>query len=176
MIDEVTAQDNLDHMSLEVFASTSRHELNLTDEMQDIPDLFYQRQSGHYDRATNIGGGLHEAIVELSSSRARPNAHKMIMFMSDGVPNVDAGGNSVGDGAAAAMDYARQKAQEAADLGYQIYTVSVGFNADRALMQEIAAIGGGIEFYAAGNAEEYTEQLRDIFRTLGGKRPVALIE
>ena len=32
------------------------------------------------------------------------------------------------------------------------------------------------EFYAAGTPEEYTEQLEDIFRTLGGKRPVALIE
>ena len=44
------------------------------------------------------------------------------------------------------------------------------------LMQEIATIGGGQEFYAVGNPEEYTEQLELIFRSLGGERPVALIE
>ena len=37
-------------------------------------------------------------------------------------------------------------------------------------------IGRGQEFYAVGSPEEYTEQLQDIFRAIGGKRPVALIE
>ena len=45
-----------------------------------------------------------------------------------------------------------------------------------ALIQEIAAIRHRQELYAAGNPEEYTEQLEAIFRALGGKRSVALIE
>jgi hypothetical protein len=43
-------------------------------------------------------------------------------------------------------------------------------------MQTIAAKAHGQEFFASGSPEEYTEQLEDIFRALGGKRPVALIE
>jgi hypothetical protein len=43
-------------------------------------------------------------------------------------------------------------------------------------MQEMAAVANGQEFQAAGTPEEYTEELEAIFRTLGGKRPVALIE
>jgi len=67
-------------------------------------------------------------------------------------------------------------AQMAADEGFRVYTVSVGYNVDRELLQEIATIGNGQEFYAAGNPDEYTDQLEMIFRALGGKRPVALIE
>ncbi len=176
MIEVITEQDSLDRLSMEIFATTSRHEINLTDDLQMIADTLYARQAGHYDSTTNIGGGLHQAIVELSSARARPNAKKVIIILSDGLPNIDESGNYVGDGAWAATDWALRQAQEAADMGCTIHTISVGSNADRTLMQEIAAIGGGTEFYAGGNPEEYTEQLRDIFRTLGGKRPVQLIQ
>lgn len=176
LIDVLTEQDTLDHLSMEVFATSSRHEINLTDDLQSIPDTLYARQAGHYDSTTNIGGGLHQAISELSSGRARPNAKKVILLLSDGLPNIDESGNYVGDGAFAATDWALRQAQEAADMGCTIHTISVGSAADRTLMQEIAAIGGGTEFYAAGNPEEYSEQLRDIFRTLGGKRPVQLIQ
>ncbi len=176
MIDVIDSLDNLDRVSLEIFATTSRHEVDLTDQLQSIPTVLYQRQSGHYDRATNIGGGLSRAISELTSSRARSTTRKVIVLMSDGVANIDENGNSVGDGAPAARDYARDMAQLAADHDMRIYTVSVGYNVDRPLMQEIATIGGGQEFYAVGNPEEYTEQLELIFRSLGGERPVALIE
>ena len=176
MMDTISEQDTMDHVSLEVFASTARHERNLTDILQNVPDRMYQLQSGHYDRATNIGGGIAMAIGELQSSRARSNAHKVIVLMSDGVPNILPDGTSTYDGDPAAMQYARDQAQLAYDAGFRIYCVSVGYNVDRVLMQEIAAIGGGQEFYAAGNPEEYTEELEDIFRSLGGKRPVALIE
>ena len=66
--------------------------------------------------------------------------------------------------------------RHANDLGYRIYTVSVGYNVDRALMQEIAAIGHGQEYYAVGSPEDYTEQLQIIFRMLGGQRQAVLIE
>lgn len=176
MVDVIVALESLDHASLEVFATTVHHEVDLTDCLQSLPDRLYQMQTGHYDRCTNIGGGLAQAIAELQSARARPNAHKVILLMSDGVANIDENGNYVGDGSQAARDYATHQAEVAADLGIRIYTISVGYNVDRPLMQEIASIGRGQEFYAAGNPEEYTEQLETIFRTLGGKRPVALIE
>ena len=173
MVDVITALDSLDHISLEIFATVARHQVNLSDDLQAVPDVLYDRQSGHWDRCTNIGGGLQEAIDELKSSRARGASAKVIVLMSDGVANIDENG---GGNTQAARDYALAKAEEAADEGYRIYCVSVGYSVDRELMQAMATIGHGQEFYAVGSPEEYTEQLETIFRTLGGKRPVALIE
>ena len=173
MIDVIAALDSLDHVSLEIFAQTARHEIDLTDDLQTVPDRLYRMQAGHYDRYTNIGGGLGQAIAELQSGRARGNAHKVIVLMSDGVANINENNSYDESGA---RQYALDRAEAAADLGFRIYTVSVGYGVDRPLMQEIAAIGEGQEFYAVGTPEEYTEQLQAIFRALGGKRSVALIE
>lgn len=174
MSDVIASLESLDHISLEIFATDARHEVNMSADLQAVPDVLYERQSGHYNRCTCHGCGLAQAMAELQSDRGRPNAHKAIMLMSDGKANVDEDGG-YGD-TQAARDFAIEQAEQAADLGYRIYTISVGYEVDRELMQEIAAIGHGQEFYAAGNPEEYTEQLEEIFRTLGGKRPVALIE
>lgn len=176
MTEVIIANETMDQMSLEVFASTGKHELGLTDGYQTIPDTLYERQSGHYDRTTNIGAGLQRAIEELTSERARKASSKVIVLMSDGVPNCDEWGNYYYDGAPQAVNYAYDQAEEAADHGFRIYCVSVGVGVDRTVMQEIADIGRGVEFYAAGTPAEYTTQLETIFRTLGGARPVALIE
>ena len=178
MIEELEALDSLDHASLQIFGKTTREEVDLTEDMFLVRDRLYEMQTGHYDRYTNLGGGLEQAIntFEKPDSLARPTAHKVIMLMSDGCPNVDAYGNVVGTGSYEATEYARQQAQLAADQDYRIYTVSVGYGADRALLQEIAEIGDGEEFYAAGDPATYAEQLQAIFHTLGGRRPVALIE
>ena len=119
-------------------------------------------QAKHYDNSTNIGEGLEQAINELTSSRARDHARPVIVLMSDGANKKGPNPLTV--------------AQQAVDLGIRIYTVSVGFGADRDLMQQIADMSGGREFYAAGTPEEYTAQLQDIFYTIGGLGYAALIE
>ncbi len=144
---------SFDQMSLEVFATTARHEIDLTDDRQSVPDRLYLMQPKYYDSSTNIGGGLQEALNELSSIRARDNARPMIVLMSDGVSN--AGPNAI------------TVAQQAVDAGIPVYTISVGTEADRSVMQEIAEMTGGQEFYAHGTGAQYTEQLRSIFRTIG---------
>lgn len=176
MVDELSNQSGKDHLSLEVFATTALHEVNLTNNYQQIANTLYARQAGHYDQTTNIGGGLSQAISELKSGRARENARKIIIVLSDGVPNIDQAGVYVGDGASGAMEYCRVMAQQAAAEGFTVHTVSVGSYADRGIMQEIAQIGGGIEFYAAGNPDEYKDELETIFRSLGGNHLVQLIE
>lgn len=174
MVDTITEEAPLDRMSLEIFASTAKHEISLTDNLQLIADRLYDMQAGHYDGNTAISAGLVSAMSELQSESARPNASKLIVLMSDGVPNSDENGNVVSS--AAGRSLALDRAQQAVDLGFTVYCVSVGYLVDRPLMQQMAAIGRGQEFYAAGNPQEYMEQLEDIFRQLGGKRPVALIE
>ena len=173
MMSVITENDSLDNVGLGIFATDEHMEHGLTASVQDIPNRLYEMQAGHYNTYTNIGGGIDQAIEQLGGEAARRNASKVIVLMSDGVPNIDQYGNY---DPAAARAWAVERARAAAAAGYTIYTVSVGYNADRALMQEIAHIGRGQEFYAAGSPEEYTNQLSEIFRSLGGKRPVALIE
>jgi hypothetical protein len=173
MMDVISSTDSLDHASLHVFATDARDEVELTDNLQQIPEVLYARQAAHYSPSTNIGEGLRLGIAELESARARPNARKLIVLMSDGVPNVGENGKS---GEADGIAWAITQAERARDKNISVVCISVGYGVDRAVMQQIAAIANGQEYYAAGNPEEYTEELQNIFRTLGGKRPVALIE
>lgn len=176
MTDVIVGMESIDHMSLEIFATSNNHEVDLTDKLQDVPDRLYGMQAGHYDTSTNIGGGLSEAIQELQSPRARRAAAKVIVLMSDGKPNVDENGRYVGDSAPAARDWAVSQAELARDRGMKVYTIGVGSDADDVLMTEIASLAHGQYFKAEGTPDEYADQLQMIFRTLGGQRPVALIE
>jgi len=151
-----------DQMSLSVFGSTGHHEINLTSNLQAVADRLYDMQPNHYDNSTNIGDGLQLAIDELTSPRARSNAHKIIVLMSDGAHTVGSDPLVV--------------AEQAVDLGIRIYSISVGYIADRDLMIELAEMTGGQEFYASGTPAEYTVQLRDIFRTIGGLGYALLIQ
>jgi hypothetical protein len=151
-----------DHMSLEIFASTARHEVDLTSDRQSIADRLYAMQPNHYDNSTNIGSGLQSAIAELTSTRARDDAQKIIVLMSDGASTMGPDPESV--------------AETANDLGIKIYAISVGYIADRATMQAVAAATGGQEFFAQGTPAQYTAQLQDIFRTIGGLGSATLVE
>ncbi|MBW7905193.1 MAG: VWA domain-containing protein [Phycisphaerae bacterium] len=173
MVDVISAEDTLDHISLHVFGTDAKDEVLLTANLQSVADTLYERQAAHYNPNTNIGEGLRLGIMELESARARPNARKMIVLMSDGVPNVGENGKS---GEANGIAWAYAQAEKARDKNISIVCISVGYGVDRTIMQQIATIANGQEYYAAGNPEEYTEQLQAIFRTLGGKRPVALVE
>lgn len=153
---------SFDNLSLEVFATTARHEMDLSDNRQATADRLYAMQPNYYDASTNIGAGLQQGINELTGPRARENAEKMVVLLSDGASNTGPDPLSV--------------AQDAADLGIRVYTISVGYGADRALMQQIAAITNGEEFYAQGTPEQYTAQLRLIFRNIGGLGYAVLIE
>ncbi|MBK9121377.1 MAG: VWA domain-containing protein [Phycisphaerales bacterium] len=193
LADVIDSLESLDQLSLEVYGRYAAHEIDLTDDLYRVPNRLYQRQTAHYDTTTNIGGGMYHAIASLLySETARRASSKIMVLMSDGLPNEqDTRGSlslidqmdppagspqSWGSGGSAPSDYALAMARIAANNKIRIFTVSVGSGSDRSLMQSIAAIGGGQEFYADGTPEEYTKQLEDIFRSLGGKRPVALIE
>jgi len=153
---------SFDHMSLEIFASTARHEIDLSGDRQAVADRLYEMQPNHYDNSTNIGAGLQMGIDELTGPRAREDAKKIIVLMSDGASTIGPDPESV--------------AQDAADLGITVYAISVGYIADRDTMIAIAEITGGEEFYAVGTPEEYTAELQVIFRTIAGLGFAQLIE
>lgn len=173
MMDVMLALGTDDHASLEVFGQTARHEINLTNDFQQVSGRLNQMQAAHYDRNTNMGGGIQKAIEELSSVRARSSTRKVIIVMTDGMADVAEDGSFSYSGGAA---YALAKAQEAADKGFRIFAVSVGSEPNLAFMDQLAAIGHGEHFHAEGSIETYSAQLDAIFATLGGRRPVQLVE
>jgi uncharacterized protein YegL len=176
MVDEITALDSRDQMSLEIFGTTAKHEMNLSETLSAVSSRLFQMQVAHYDGNTNMGAGLQTALTELGSTRARAAAAKVIMLMSDGKPNIDASGHFTSGGSTAIDNWVKSLAQQAADRNMRLYTISVGADADQDLMGSLATIGRGEHFHAEGTPAEYADQLDQIFRTLGGRRPVQLIQ
>lgn len=169
--------DNLntdDQVSLEIYATTARHEMDLTQDFAAVASHLDGMQAGHYDVWTNMGGGITRANEELSSERARSAVEKVIFLLTDGYANVNADGNT--NDYPGGKAYARQQADAAVDLGIRIFCISVGSHADTDLMAEIAETGSGQHFHAEGTIDQYRAQLEEIFRTLGGQRTVKLID
>lgn len=174
MVDFIDELDTDDQLSLEIYGTVARHEVDLTLDIQQVKDRLDELQAGHYDGWTNMGGGLERSIEELSSVRARHASKKMIILLTDGYANVDENGN-VGD-YTGGPSYALNQAQAAATAGFRIFAVSVGAASNVDLMDQVAEIGQGEHFHAEGSIEEYSDELEDIFGRLGAKRPVELIE
>ena len=175
MMEVIVALETDDQASLEIYGTTARHEVDLTQDYFAVSNRLNEMQGAHYDSWTNMGGGIEKGIQELSSARARGNSIKVIILLTDGCANVTESGNAGYQYEAEARQYATDQAQEAADAGMRIYTVSVGSGADQPIMQQIAEIGHGEHFHAEGSIEEYSAQLDTIFAKLGGTRPVELI-
>jgi len=140
-------------------------------------------QAGHYDGWTNMGGGLEAGIEMITTSPARPMAHKMIVLLTDGNANINPDGEWPSGSWAdqqqileEARDYVTDQAAIAADNRIRVFAVSVGAYADAGLMEEVAAITNGEHLEAtSGDIATYADQLEEIFARLGGKRPVELI-
>ena len=174
MANVVSLLDGDDMLSLEYYDRWGHHRENLTYDYQAVADSLDQMQAGQDGLYTNMGDGIQHAISELTSPRARPNAVKIMVLLTDGQANVnESGGYTDYYGG---REWALDSAGEAVAQGIRIHCVSVGVGADRGLMQQIASHGAGSEFYAGGSIEDYTAQLREIFYTLGGASPVVLIE
>ena len=189
MIDTIVELETQDHCSLEIFGTTSKHEVNLTipaggetlaEALQVVPDTLYQRQAAHYNGTTNIGAGINQGITELTSVRARSAAAKVLIMLTDGKPNIDSSGNYVYDNAPSVISWCTNRADAAKTQGITVYTVGVGADVNPTLLESLATRP---EYYfyadsAPGPSGEpmYVEELKEIFQTLGGRRPVRLIQ
>ncbi len=163
----------------------------ITDDYNAIDTIQRHKQAGHYGDTTNIGGGLTDAI-NLLQDHGRYGARPTIILMTDGNANVhdpsyslppDWNWNSVtdfdGDGTAdySTSDpdamYAIGRAKEAADLGIRVHSLGVGANADTALLQAIAHIGGGIYIEVPGgtSVSQMENEVRAAFREIAAKLP-----
>lgn len=191
MIDEIIALETQDHVSLETFGQYGIHRLDLTspknneslaDLLQEIPSTLNGFQAGHDTSITNIGGGMEKAIEELTSDRARVAASKVIVLLTDGKPNVNSNNQSVGNNHPSALGWAEDQADAAKEARITVFTVGVGGDVDEDLLSDMAS--SAENYYYADNAPDpdngnqplYVNQLKQIFQTLGGKRPVRLIQ
>ncbi|MBN2561493.1 MAG: VWA domain-containing protein [Phycisphaerae bacterium] len=191
MVDVIVGLETQDHLSLEAFAQYGYHlhdlvepdspEL-LADALQEIPDTLNGYQAGHYTSVTNIGAGFQEAIEELTSERVRTSAAKVIILLTDGKPNVNQWGNYVGNDNPQAISWAEDSAAEAKALGMTVYSIGVGADVNEELCLEIASSVDN--YFFADNTPDpenggrpmYVTDLEQIFQTLGGRRPVRLIQ
>jgi len=145
-------------------------ESGLTADMQLVEDISRQRQAGHYDVYTNIGGGMQVAREELEQN-ARTGAFKLIVLMTDGIANRPSNTST-------AKQFALDEANLAAGADIPVVTISLGANADTDLMQQIADITGGVHFNIPGGqtVAQYEEQLKDVFKQVADDRPLKLVQ
>lgn len=165
-----------DHIGLAVYNSSSGYgklEQGLTPNFGIIGTLSRERQSNHYHSMTNIAAGLDTARNELVNN-GRPNVVRRIVLMTDGVPTWP-------DNESYARNLAIQAAQDCADEGIQVATISLGSGADVPLMAQIADMTAGgaapIKFVVEGGRPiaEIEQELRDVFQWVASARPLRLV-
>ncbi len=140
--------------------------LPLTD---NLNDLLLEIGSYIPVSMTNTGKGMKLAIDELLSERAQDNANKVMVLMTDGLPNQyyneTTGSCPIGEySVPKSKEYAIQMAQRAKDNNIMIYSIGFGSDADTDLLKNIAAITGGKYYYApTGN------QLKEIYEAIASQ-------
>ena len=165
----------------------------LSTRYQDINTIQMHKQAGHYSSNTATGEGIIEG-TQLLSSNGRYGAQKVILLMTDGIPNISPSGFSLpsdwnwnalldydGNGSAdyttsnTSAQYALYQAKLAADQDIMIHTLCVGAGADTALLKAIAKISGGYDIVVPAGTSVAAQELllREAFGVLAGQVPPA---
>lgn len=169
-LQNVEAEDKIGFVSYTFTDSSgAKLESGLTTNLEQIRTLKTQRQAGHYTGATNIGAGMAKARAELVAN-ARPKAFRMMVLMTDGLPNLPSDVTT-------ATNYVKSEVALAKQNNIKILAISVGAGADTSLMQYIADETGGIHFNVPGgqSVAAYTAQLQEVFRKVASSRPLKLV-
>jgi Mg-chelatase subunit ChlD len=164
-LNDVEQQGQDDRVGLCVYTSgngTAELELELTYDFDQIDTTSRHRQAAHYALEANIGDGIRRAREHLEAD-AREGASKVIVLITDGDANLPA---------PQPADYALNQAQLAANSGIEILTISLGADADRDLMAEIAGLTSGIHFDVPGGqtVAEYQWDLMDVYARIARHR------
>ncbi|MCK9485507.1 MAG: VWA domain-containing protein [Dehalococcoidia bacterium] len=104
--------------------------------------------------STNIGAALLLARGQLTGASAQTDAAKIIVLLTDGIPNLPTNTTQ-------GQNYAQQQAQLAADAGIRIYVIGLGDGVDHTFLQQIASIGSGVYLDAPEPSD-----LQAAFRTI----------
>ncbi|QDS97771.1 vWA domain-containing protein [Adhaeretor mobilis] len=157
-LDMMDQSPQIEHLSLTTYATSATRESELGSDYASIASALDGYSNNLEAGGTNVGDGIYEAINALSAAaHNRPWAVKVIVLMSDGQHNL--GTDPV---------YA---AQDAADQGITVYTVTFSQEADQGRMQTVASEGSGLHFHAETDAD-----LRDAFREIAKSLPTLLVQ
>jgi len=175
-MDYIREVDTNDRVSLVVYDALDGNaivETGLTTNLDLVPQITRQRQAGHYHDYTNIGAGMQKARQELIA-HGRENAFKMIILMTDGNANWYNGSYNE----SAAKNQVLSEAQADATLRYPVVAISLGAEADTALMAQVAEITQSRHFNVPGGAVlgDYREGLMQVFREIADARPLKLVQ
>ena len=163
----------------------------ITSNFADINAIQRHRQAGHYNLYTAMGDGIYEGR-SLLQQHSRYGAKPTLLIMTDGQANRSPSGWSApadwnwaaltdfdGDGDAdytttdVHKKYSFYQAREAINAGFTIHTLTVGADADRALMQAIAFAGNGVWVDVPGGSsvQEMESQMFAAFAQIAAKLP-----
>jgi Mg-chelatase subunit ChlD len=136
-----------------------------------VSSIVRARQAGHYYGGTNISAGMTKGRTELQNN-ARTGAKKMMILMTDGEANMPTG-NPTTDKAKCITE-----ANLLAAAKIPCVTITVGADADSALMQQIADITGGAYFQVPGGqtVAAVKTQLEAVFAQVAADRPLKLVQ
>jgi hypothetical protein len=167
----------------------------ITVDYEAVVNLMKYRQANEYSSATNMGGGMKDAMWLLDNHK-RDGARPTILLMTDGNTNtIDEGTDTSlpvgwdwnamldydGNGSAdyytesAHKHYILKLAAEALQKGYTIHTMSVGSDADRDFMEAVAHIGKGhwVDVPGGTTVDDMEDQLRAAFHEIATFVPPA---
>lgn len=129
-----------ERVSLCTYNHDATTEVPLTDEYSSILNALFPYINSFCAGGTNIGGGILYGVNSLfADPLARPYAAKVIVLMTDGIHNWG--------------DHPLPVAQNAAQDGIQIFTITFAEEADQYLMQQVASDAGGRHFHANSPAD-----------------------
>ncbi len=184
-------EDELDEADLDV--STDLGTNLITDDLSKIDLIQRHKQAGHYYGSTALGYGIRDARDLMDSDR-RYSARPALLVMTDGNANRSPSGWSLPSGWNWAdvtdwdedgfpnyttgnrhKQYALYQTKQCIDEGYIVHTMSVGANADGALMEAIAKSSGGVWIDASGgsNIDDLRDQLLVAFGKIAAAVPAA---
>ena len=171
LCDYITTVEADDKVGLAIYTHPNSNgafmESGLTHNVPSIKPLYRNRQAGHYDTLTNIGGGLKVAREELENN-GRQDAYRVIVLMTDGVANRPSSNPE---------QWAIQQANLCKASKIKIMAIALGLGADEDLMLELAEITGGKRFIVPGGGtiSEYEAQLMQVFQDIAADRPLKLL-
>jgi hypothetical protein len=135
---------NLARLGAASYAAPASLDQELTDQLDQVQVAIDSLMVGG---CTNGADGIQVGHQELSGPRGRAEARRIIVFLTDGLPNFPQCSDCRSD-CPAAKQAARDRTTAAAADGIVIYTTGLGSRADGALMQDIADLTREEYFYA----------------------------
>jgi len=131
-------QVNRDKAGLVAYSTTASLKKSLTFDLASVNTAIRQLYA---DGWTDIGDGIAIGLNQLNADPSGYLCVKVIVLLSDG--NANRPYNET-----YARQYALDKAQLCTASGVKVFTVSLGTQADQALMQQIAQMTDGAHFHA----------------------------